>query len=161
PEQEYSYVMNLYTSPYGIHMALVEVDKETYFVKILDYKAFDDVGIVVNPVLAKGQVDGGVLQGISQALYEETVYSQEGILITSNFSDYVIPTAVESIKVEWKPLELTKSDTPIGSKGIGELPAIAATPTILNAVEDAIGKNIYTMPIKPELILKLLSSQTS
>ncbi|MEM3329900.1 MAG: molybdopterin cofactor-binding domain-containing protein, partial [Saccharolobus sp.] len=103
----------------------------------------------------------GVLQGISQALYEETVYSQEGILITSNFSDYVIPTAVESIKVEWKPLELTKSDTPIGSKGIGELPTIAATPTILNAVEDAIGKNIYTMPIKPELILKLLSSQTS
>ena len=103
----------------------------------------------------------GALQGISQALYEETVYSQEGILITSNFSDYVIPTAVESIKVEWKPLELTKSDTPIGSKGIGELPTIAATPTILNAVEDAIGKNIYTMPIKPELILKLLSSQTS
>ncbi|MEM0092666.1 MAG: xanthine dehydrogenase family protein molybdopterin-binding subunit, partial [Saccharolobus sp.] len=161
PEQEYSYVMNLYTSPYGIHMALVEVDKETYFVKILDYKAFDDVGIVVNPVLAKGQVDGGALQGISQALYEETVYSQEGILITSNFSDYVIPTAVESIKVEWKPLALTKSDTPIGSKGIGELPTIAATPTILHAVEDAIGKNIYTMPIKPELILKLLSSQTS
>ncbi len=156
PEEEYSYVMNLYTSPYGLHMALVEVDRETGFVKILDYKAFDDVGVVVNPLLAEGQVHGGVLQGISQALYEETVYSPEGILVTSNFSDYVIPTAVESIKVEWKSLALAKSDTPIGSKGIGELPTIASTPTILHAVEDAINKNIYTMPIKPEIIVKLL-----
>ncbi|WP_338598866.1 xanthine dehydrogenase family protein molybdopterin-binding subunit [Sulfolobus tengchongensis] len=157
PEEEYSYVMNLYTSPYGIHMALVEVDRETGFVKILDYKGFDDVGVVVNPILAEGQVHGGALQGISQALYEETVYSPEGNLITSNFSDYVIPTAVEGVKVEWKSLALAKSDTPIGSKGIGELPTIAATPTILHAVEDAIGKNIYTMPIKPEIVLKLLT----
>ncbi|TRM98876.1 xanthine dehydrogenase family protein molybdopterin-binding subunit [Sulfolobus sp. E1] len=156
PEEEYSYVMNLYTSPYGLHMALIEVDRETGFVKILDYKAFDDVGIVVNPLLAEGQVHGGALQGISQALYEETVYTPEGALITSNFSDYVIPTAVESIKVEWKSLALAKSDTPIGSKGIGELPTIASTPTILHAVEDAVNKNIYTMPIKPEIILKLL-----
>ncbi|TRM92449.1 xanthine dehydrogenase family protein molybdopterin-binding subunit, partial [Sulfolobus sp. A20-N-G8] len=96
------------------------------------------------------------LQGISKALYEETVYTPEGALITSNFSDYVIPTAVESIKVEWKSLALAKSDTPIGSKGIGELPTIASTPTILHAVEDAVNKNIYTMPIKPEIILKLL-----
>ncbi|TRM87639.1 xanthine dehydrogenase family protein molybdopterin-binding subunit, partial [Sulfolobus sp. A20-N-G8] len=65
PEEEYSYVMNLYTSPYGLHMALIEVDRETGFVKILDYKAFDDVGIVVNPLLAEGQVHGGALQGIS------------------------------------------------------------------------------------------------
>lgn len=157
PEEEYSYVMNLYTSPYGLHMALVEVDKETGIVKILDYKGFDDVGVVVNPLLAEGQVHGGVLQGVSQALYEETIYSQEGNLITSTFSDYVIPTAVEGIKVEWKSLALAKSDTPIGSKGIGELPTIAATPTVINAIEDAINKNIYVMPVKPELILNLLT----
>ena len=158
PEEEYSYTIRPYTSPYGIHIALVEVDRETGFVKVLEYKAFDDVGVVVNPLLAEGQVHGGALQGISQALYEETVYSTEGSLITSNFSDYVIPTAMEAVKVEWKSLALAKSDTPLGSKGIGELPAIAATPTILHAVEDAIGKNIYIMPTKPELILKLLNS---
>ncbi|BFI74542.1 carbon monoxide dehydrogenase [Sulfurisphaera ohwakuensis] len=156
PEEEYSYVMNLYTSPYGLHMVLVEVDKETGFVKILDYKGFDDVGVVINPLLAEEQVHGGVLQGISQALYEETVYSQDGNLITSTFSDYVIPTAMEGIKIEWKSLALAKSDTPLGSKGIGELPTIAATPAVINAIEDAINKNIYVMPVKPELILNLL-----
>ncbi|AAY81411.1 xanthine dehydrogenase family protein molybdopterin-binding subunit [Sulfolobus acidocaldarius] len=156
PEQDYSYVMNLYTSPYGVHMVLVEVDRDTGFTRVLDYKAFDDVGVVVNPLLAEGQTHGGALQGIGQALYEEAVYSQDGNLLTSNFSDYVLPTAVESFNVEWKSFGLTKSDTPIGSKGIGELPTIAGTPAVVSAIEDAIGKKIYTMPVKPELVLKLL-----
>ncbi len=112
--------------------------------------------MVVNPLLAEGQTHGGALQGIGQALYEEAVYSQDGNLLTSNFSDYVLPTAVESFNVEWKSFGLTKSDTPIGSKGIGELPTIAGTPAVVSAIEDAIGKKIYTMPVKPELVLKLL-----
>ncbi|MCY0859878.1 MAG: xanthine dehydrogenase family protein molybdopterin-binding subunit, partial [Sulfolobaceae archaeon] len=89
-------------------------------------------------------------------LYEEAIYSQEGYLLTANLADYPIPTAKESIKVEWKNTELARSETPIGSKGIGELPTISATPTIVSAVEDAINKDIYEMPLTPEKILKLL-----
>jgi CO/xanthine dehydrogenase Mo-binding subunit len=154
PEEEAIYVMKNYTTPYGIHLALVEVDKDTGIVKILDYRAFEDAGVIINPILAEGQVHGGVVQGMSQALLEEAVYNDEGILITSNFSDYAIPTAVEAPRIHWRPISLAKSETPLGSKGLGELPTIISTPTIVSAVEDAIGSIIYSMPIKPEFILK-------
>lgn len=156
PEEGYSFPFKQYTSPYGVHMALVTVDPELGKVSILRYVAIDDVGVVVNPLLAEGQVHGGVLQGLGQALYEEAIYSSDGYLLTSNLSDYPVPTAVESIKVEWKNVELSKSETPLGSKGIGELPTISSTPTIVAAVEDAIDKDIYEMPLTPEKILKLL-----
>ncbi|MCY0859911.1 MAG: xanthine dehydrogenase family protein molybdopterin-binding subunit, partial [Sulfolobaceae archaeon] len=89
-------------------------------------------------------------------LYEEAIYSQEGYLLTANLADYPIPTAKESIKVEWKNTELARSETPIGSKGIGEHPTVASAVTIVNAIEDAINKDIYEMPLTPEKILKLL-----
>jgi len=156
PEETSVYVMKEYTTPYGIHLALVEVDNETGFVKVIDYRAFDDVGTVVNPLLAEGQVHGGIAQGLGQALLEEAVYDENGILITSNLSDYAIITASEMPKVRWTAITLAKSNTPLGSKGIGELPTIISTPTIVSAVEDAIGEFVYSMPLKPELILKLL-----
>jgi len=157
PEENYSYVMRLYTSPYGVHLALVEVDGETGFVKVLDYRAFDDVGNVINPLLAEGQVHGGVLQGIGQALYEEAVYSEDGHLLTGTFSDYALPTAVEAPVVSWISLTLSKSDTPLGSKGIGELGTIASTPAAINAVEDAINAQVTSMPAKPDYLVKLMS----
>ncbi|MBP1357125.1 MAG: xanthine dehydrogenase family protein molybdopterin-binding subunit [Sulfolobus sp.] len=156
PEEMYSYTMKDYTSPYGVHLALVNIDPEVGKISVLRYIGIDDVGVVINPLLAEGQVHGGVLQGVSQALYEEAIYSPEGYLLTSNLADYPLPTSVESIKVEWKYRELSKSETPLGSKGIGEHPTIASTVTIINAIEDAIGKEIYDMPITPEKVLKLL-----
>ncbi|MEM0374614.1 MAG: xanthine dehydrogenase family protein molybdopterin-binding subunit [Sulfolobaceae archaeon] len=157
PEESSVYVMKDYTTPYGIHLALVEVDRETGFVKILEYKAFDDVGVVVNPLLAEGQVHGGIAQGIGQALLEEAVYDENGILVNSNLADYAILTSYEMPKVSWTPISLARSATPLGSKGIGELPTIISTPTIVSAIEDAIGEVINLMPVKPELILKLLN----
>ncbi|BCU67738.1 carbon monoxide dehydrogenase [Sulfolobales archaeon HS-7] len=153
-EESYSYVQKMYTSPYGLHIALVVV-KETGEIKIEGYVALDDVGVVVNPLLAEGQVHGGVLQGVAQAILEEVIYDENGNPMTADFSTYALPTSVEGPNVVWKSLSLSKSDTPIGSKGIGELGAIAATPAVVNAIEDAIGQKIYRMPVNGQTLFHL------
>ncbi|AAY80366.1 xanthine dehydrogenase family protein molybdopterin-binding subunit [Sulfolobus acidocaldarius] len=137
------------TTPYGVHLALVDVD-ETGKVVVKKYVAIDDVGVVINPLLAEGQVIGGALQGLSQGLLEGTVFNDQGQLLTSNFQDYAIPTAVESPDVEWHNVIYGKSSHPTGSKGIGEAGAIAATPAVINAVEQCVKKRILKMPVRFE-----------
>ncbi|MEM4943009.1 MAG: glyceraldehyde dehydrogenase subunit alpha [Saccharolobus sp.] len=143
-----------YTSPYGFHMALVNVDRETGLIKVRKYIAIDDVGRVINPLLAEGQVIGGVMQGIGQAIYEEAIFSNEGYLLNSNLTDYGFPTAVESPRVEWYYVQKGFSKHPTGSKGIGEAGTIASTPAIINAIEKCIGNRIKTMPVKREEVVK-------
>ncbi|ACP36276.1 aldehyde oxidase and xanthine dehydrogenase molybdopterin binding [Sulfolobus islandicus Y.G.57.14] len=152
-----TYVYNVakpgYTVPYGVHMALVKVDKETGSVRVKKYIALDDVGKVVNPLLAEGQIVGGAVQGIGQAIYEGAIYGKEGYLLNSNLTDYGFPTAVEVPRIEWHYIEKGFSSHPTNSKGIGEAGAIASTPAVINAIEKCTGKRIVNIPPKPEEVI--------
>ncbi|MCC6067186.1 MAG: xanthine dehydrogenase family protein molybdopterin-binding subunit [Pyrobaculum sp.] len=150
------------TFPFGVHLAVVELDTETGFVKPLLYKSYDDVGVVVNPLLAAGQIMGGALQGIAQALYEEAIYDESGNLATPNLAFYYVPTAAEAPKYEvYFAEEPHPSKHPTGTKGIGEVAAIASTPAVVMAVEDAMrrvkpGVRINKTPITPEDVWRML-----
>ncbi len=148
-----------FTFPYGTHVAVVEVDPETFKVRILKYLAVDDAGIIINPLLAEGQVHGGVVQGIAQALYEYAVYDESGNLLTAGFNDYMIPTALDVPNVESHFVETPAPHNPIGAKGIGETGTIAATPAVVNAVLDALahlGVEHIDMPLTPYNIWRAL-----
>ena len=143
-------------APSGVHMAYVEVDPDTGMVEILDYVAVDDAGVIINPLLATGQIHGGVVQGIGQALYEEARYDREtGQLLTGSLLDYAVPHA-DSLPQIRSQFQQTPSPTnPLGVKGIGESGAIGAPPTIVHAVLDALvpfGIAHLDMPLTPQKI---------
>jgi carbon-monoxide dehydrogenase large subunit len=143
-------------SPSGIHMAYVDVDTETGIVDILDYVAVDDVGTIINPLLAAGQIHGGVVQGIAQALYEEVSYDLEtGQLMTGSLLDYAVPRAEHVPKIRSLFQETPSPTNPIGVKGIGESGSIAAPPCMVHAVLDALspfGISHLDMPMTPPRI---------
>jgi aerobic carbon-monoxide dehydrogenase large subunit len=140
-------------APSGVHMAYVEVDPETGTVDILDYVAVDDSGVIVNPLLAAGQIHGGVVQGIGQALSEEVRYDRDtGQLLTGSLLDYAVPRAdrVPSIRSQFQ--ETPSPVNALGVKGIGESGSIGAPPTIVHAVLDALapfGIDHLDMPLTP------------
>jgi aerobic carbon-monoxide dehydrogenase large subunit len=140
-------------APSGVHMAYIEVDPETGMVAILDYVAVDDSGVIVNPLLAGGQIHGGVVQGIGQALYEQVCYDSEtGQLMTGSLLDYAVPRAdcVPNIRSQFQ--ETRSPVNALGVKGIGESGAIGAPPTIVHAVLDALaplGIDHLDMPLTP------------
>jgi aerobic carbon-monoxide dehydrogenase large subunit len=141
------------SSPSGIHMAYVDVDPETGIVDILDYVAVDDAGAIINPLLAAGQIHGGVVQGIAQALYEDVSYDPDtGQLMTGSLLDYAVPRA-EHVPGIRSLFQQTPSPTnPIGVKGIGESGSIAAPPCMVHAVLDALsplGIAHLDMPMTP------------
>jgi aerobic carbon-monoxide dehydrogenase large subunit len=143
------------TFPFGTHIALVEVDAETGAVDLQRYVAVDDVGKVINPMIVDGQVHGGIVQGVAQALWESAVYDENGQLQTSSLMEYPVPKA-ESIP----PIELDRTETPtdvnpLGVKGAGETGTIASTPAVVNAVVDALaplGIRHLDMPLTPERV---------
>jgi carbon-monoxide dehydrogenase large subunit len=143
-------------SPSGIHMAYVDVDTETGIVDILDYVAADDVGTIINPLLAAGQIHGGVVQGIAQALYEEVSYDLDtGQLMTGSLLDYAVPRAEHVPKIRSLFQETPSPTNPIGVKGIGESGSIAAPPCMVHAVLDALspfGISHLDMPMTPPRI---------
>lgn len=150
------------TFPYGTHIAVVEVEKETGFVKILRYVAVDDAGIILNPMIVEGQIVGGVLLGVAQALYEEIKHDEHGNLITDGFNSYMIPTACEAPKVEVYLYETPSTHNPIGVKGMGEGPSVPSTSVIYNAVIDALshlGIKYIEMPLTPEKIYSALKEK--
>jgi len=139
--------------PFGVHLALVEVDPETGLVTILRYLAVDDSGRLVNPLLAEGQIHGSVAQGIGQALYEGIVYSENGQLLTQNFLEYAVPRAAQVPSIGTALLETPSPINPLGVKGIGEAGTTAAPPAIVNAALDALrhlGVHHLDMPSTPE-----------
>ncbi|GAA5420042.1 caffeine dehydrogenase subunit alpha [Sulfurisphaera tokodaii] len=148
-----SFGFDNYTFPYGSHIAMVEVTDEGV-VKVLDYVAIDDIGVVVNPMLAEGQVHGGVIQGFGETLLEQIVYDNNGNLLTSTFADYLIPSAVESFNMKWFYTEIGKSNAPLPAKGIGEGATIGAPPALIRAIERAIGKRLTALPVKMEELSK-------
>ncbi len=143
------------TWPFGSHLAMVEVDPDTGNVEILRYITADDCGNLINPMIVAGQVHGGVVQGIGQAMYEEAIYDEDGNLLTSSLLDYPIPTAGDM-----PMFELSNTYTPtfcnsMGAKGIGEAGTIASAQTIVNAVVDALsplGVKHVDMPLRPKRV---------
>ena len=143
-------------APSGVHMAYVEVDPDAGVVEILDYVAVDDAGVIINPLLATGQIHGGVVQAIGQALDEEVCYDREtGQLLTGSLLDYAVPRA-DSLPQIRSQFQQTPSPTnPLGVKGVGESGAMGAPPTIGHAVLDALapfGIAHLDMPLTPQKI---------
>ncbi|MGE0555655.1 MAG: xanthine dehydrogenase family protein molybdopterin-binding subunit [Gemmatimonadales bacterium] len=124
--------------PYGTHISTVEVDPETGAVSILRYVAVDDCGPHINPTIVEGQVHGGVIQGIGEALQEIAVYSDDGQLVTGTMMDYAVPKASQMPRVESHYTYTPSPVNPLGVKGIGEAGTIASTPCVVNAVIDAL-----------------------
>jgi carbon-monoxide dehydrogenase large subunit len=140
-------------APSGVHMAYIEVDAETGTVEILDYVAVDDAGTIINPLLAAGQIHGGVVQGIGQALSEEVCYDRgSGQLLTGSLLDYAVPRADRVPNIRSQFQQTPSPTNPIGVKGIGESGTIGAPPTIVHAVLDALaplGVTHLDMPLTP------------
>lgn len=150
-----------FTFPFGTHIAVVEVDRETGDVKFLRYVAVDDCGRVINPMLVDGQVHGGIVQSIGQALFEEVVYDEQGQLLTGTLMDYALPKASQVPFMELDRTETPSPVNPLGVKGVGEAGTIGATPAIVGAVVDALapfGVKHLDMPIKPEAIWRIINS---
>jgi carbon-monoxide dehydrogenase large subunit len=150
-----------FTFPFGTHIAVVEIDRDTGQVKFLRYVAVDDCGKVINPMLVDGQIHGGIVQSIGQALYEELVYDEQGQLVTGTLMDYAVPRAS---MIPWFELDRTETPSPVnplGVKGVGEAGTIGATPAIVNAVVDALspfGVRHIDMPMKPETVWRLINA---
>ena len=148
------------TSP-ATHAALVEVDPETFEVEVLRYVVAEDCGRVINPLVADGQVHGGVAQGIGAALYEEMVHDRSGQLLSASFVDYLVPSAVEIPSMEVAHLETPAQNNLGGFRGIGEGGTIGAPAAMANAIADALDIEIETLPATPERLFRLVSQPTS
>ncbi len=143
--------------PYGVHIAVAEVDQETGLVKILDYLIAEDVGKKINPMLIEGQLAGGLAQGIGGALLEEFVYDSDGQPLSTSFMDYLIPTAMEVPRAQFLSTEDFPTPlNPLGVKGAGEGGITAAGGALANAVSNALGIQVTRLPMKPDYLLDLL-----
>jgi CO/xanthine dehydrogenase Mo-binding subunit len=143
--------------PYGVHVAAVEVDKETGKIKILDYLVTEDVGRKINPMIIEGQMAGGLAQGIGGAILEEFVYSEDGQPLSTNFMDYLLPTAMEMPRAQFISTEdFPSPHNPLGVKGAGEGGITAAGAALANAVSSALGVEVTKLPLKPDYILELV-----
>ena len=149
-----------FTFPAGCHICEVEIDPETGTTEIVSWAAVDDFGTVINPMIVEGQVHGGIVQGVGQALSEGCVYDREsGQLITGSYMDYCMPRAgdVPSFKLDFT--ETKCPSNPLGMKGCGEAGAIAAPAAVMNAVTDALGMRDLPMPASPHTVWKALEPQ--
>jgi carbon-monoxide dehydrogenase large subunit len=158
-EATYVYDPPNFSWPAGAHVAVVEVDTETGEVELLRYVAVDDVGTVVNPLIVDGQIQGGIAQGVAQALYEEAVYDEDGNLLTPNMVSYLVPSAAELPAWELGRTETPSPTNPLGVKGVGETGAIASPAAVMNAVVDALvedGVTDIAMPATPERVWRAL-----
>lgn len=145
--------------PFGTHVCVVEVDAETGDVKLQKYVAVDDCGNVINPLLVDGQIHGGIVQSVGQALFEEAVYDEQGQLVTGELMDYAIPRAADLPRMELARTVTPSPVNPMGVKGVGEAGTIGATPALTNAVVDALapfGVKHVDMPAKRERIWRLI-----
>jgi carbon-monoxide dehydrogenase large subunit len=126
------------TYPYGVYLCLVEVDRSTGAVQILQFDGVDDCGPVVNPLIVRGQVQGGIAQGIGQALMEQVVYDEDGQLLSGSFMDYAMPDAVSVPALHIGHTITPTPLNPLGIKGVGESGTIGSVPAVANAVMDAL-----------------------
>ncbi len=145
------------------HVAMVEVDLETGGVRVDRFVVVEDAGLLINPVIVDGQIAGGVVQGIANALFEEVVYDEGGNLLTTTLFDYLPPTASEVPSIEIHHLETITDASVTGAKGLGEGGAIGAPAAVINAVSDALrplGVQVMEMPATPDRIRKMIREAT-
>lgn len=144
---------------FGVQAAEVEVDPETGQVSVLKMVAAHDIGKAINPIAVEGQIEGSLAQGLGYALSEEMIYSQEGKTENPNFRDYRLPTAMDVPPFFSILVETNDPEGPFGAKGIGECGLIPTAPAIVNAICNAIGEEIFEIPVTPEKILTVLAKK--
>lgn len=161
---EADYVANGATFPFGAHFCLAEVDLETGEIEIIRYLALDDCGHTLSHSIVEGQVHGGVVQGIAQALFEEVRFDEYGNPLTTNFADYSIPAAADLPQIERIHQETPTDRNPLGVKGIGEAPTIGSPAAVQNAVVDALahlGVRHIDMPLTPDRVWSAIREATT
>jgi carbon-monoxide dehydrogenase large subunit len=147
------------TYPFGCHISMIEIDRETGEPKLLKLVAVDDAGNLINPLIVEGQIHGGLAQGVGQAMIEEAVYSENGQLLTGSFMDYAMPRATDFPRFE---LDATVTPTPVnplGAKGVGEAGTLGSTPCIVSAAVDALtefGVKHIDMMLRPEKLWRII-----
>lgn len=150
-----------YTFHFGAHVATVEVDVDAGKVKVLRYFAISDSGRLINPLIVKGQVVGGIVHGIGNALMERLVYSEDGQLISSTFMDYHIPCSTDAPPIQVQHSETPTTNNPLGARGAGEGGVFAAVPSVINAIHNALqsfGVSPLDAPVTPERLWQLLKT---
>jgi carbon-monoxide dehydrogenase large subunit len=162
-EQAYYDPVN-FTYPGGAHIAEVEIDPETCIVSLLNYTAVDDVGTVINPMIVEGQLHGGIVQGIGQALFENCVYDDvSGQLLSGSFMDYCMPRADNLPRMTVSTHSTPCTHTPMGVKGCGEVGTIGSPAAVANAVVDALahlGVNHVDMPASANRLWRIIKSSS-
>jgi carbon-monoxide dehydrogenase large subunit len=150
-----------FTYPFGTHIAIVEVEKDTGRVELKRFIACDDVGNVINPMIVDGQIQGGVAQGVGQALLEGVVYDDGGQMVSGSYMDYAMPRADDLPFIETDRKVTPCPHNPLGVKGAGEAGAIGSTPAVVNAVMDALtpfGIKDIQMPLTPERVWRAMNN---
>jgi carbon-monoxide dehydrogenase large subunit len=154
--------INAHTFPNGCHIAEVEIDPETGVVQVVRYMVMDDVGKAINPLIVRGQVHGGVAQGVGQALLERTSYDPEsGQLVSGSLMDYALPRADDLPDIDVDFIEVPCKSNPLGVKGAGEAGAVGSPPAVVNAIVDALaveGIRTIDMPATPEIIWQAVTA---
>jgi len=145
--------------PNGCHLCEVEVDPETGIAQVVAYTTVNDFGVVVNPLLVEGQAQGGIAQGIGQALYERVAYSEEGQPITGSYMDYCLPRADDLPNIGFSSRPVPATTNPLGAKGCGEAGCAGSMPAVMNALCDALGVAHIDMPATPEVVWRALQAK--
>lgn len=153
-----------FSFPHGTHLCAMEIDTETGESRMRSYVCVDDIGNIVNPLIVEGQIHGGLVQGIAQALWEDAIYDEDGTLVTGSFVDYTLPTAADTISFVTDNTVSPATGNDLGAKGVGEAGCIASTPAVVNAVVDALrplGINDIQMPCTPERVWKAIQGAST
>jgi len=158
-----NYMPPYYTFPNGTHVCEVEIDPDTGMVEIVRYTVVDDFGVTLNPLLLEGQIHGGIVQGAGQALMENTVYSEDGQLLTASFMDYAMPRASDFPSFYFETRNVPSPVNPLGLKGAGEAGTIGSTPAVMNAVIEALNREYgiqqLDMPASPERVWRAIHAR--
>jgi len=152
------------TYPFGCHISMLEIDRQTGEPTLLKLVAVDDAGHLINPLIVEGQIHGGLAQGIGQAMVEEVVYNEDGQLITGSFMDYAIPRAIDFPTFELTATVTPTPSNPLGAKGVGEAGTLGSTPCIVAAAVDALsefGVKHVDMMLRPEKLWRIIQGGQS
>ena len=152
------------TYPFGCHISMLEIDRETGEPKLLRLIAVDDAGNLINPLIVEGQIHGGLAQGIGQAMIEEAVYNDQGQLVTGSFMDYAMPRATDFPRFELSATVTPTPVNPLGAKGVGEAGTLGSTPCIVSAAVDALspfGVKHIDMMLRPEKLWRIINAVSS